>query len=92
MRVRPAIIYSVLRILFFAVPFALMMLLPPLREFAWLAAIFAALIGVSLSVIFLRKPLAEATEGLGTRRASTRRPASDEVTEDSVIDESQQQR
>lgn len=90
MKARPAIVYSVLRLLFFAVPFGLMMLLPIFQEFYWLAAIFAALIGVSLSVIFLRRPLAEATSGLAERPARRRRRrapgAEDAETEDAAVD------
>ena len=85
MKARPAIVYSVLRLLAFLVPFGLMMLVPILREFYWLAAIFAALIGLSLSIIFLRKPLHDATAGLAERR----RPAtpSDEDVEDAASDD-----
>jgi len=84
-KARPAIVYSVLRLLAFLVPFGLMMLVPILREFYWLAAIFAALIGLSLSIIFLRTPLHDATAGLAERR----RPAtpSDEDVEDAASDD-----
>lgn len=86
MRARPTIVYTVLRLLFFIVPFALMMLLPPLREYYWLAAIFAALIGLSLSVIFLRKPLTEMTSGMAQRRAAkTAPPETDEDVEDRLV-------
>lgn len=88
MRIGPAIVYSTLRLLAFAVPFGLMMLLPIFREFFWLAAIFAALIGLSLSVIFLRRPLDEATAGLPAASARGRRApgAEDAATEDAVVD------
>lgn len=87
MKARPAIVYSVLRILAFLVPFGILMLFPIFRELYWLAAIFAALIGLSLSLLFLRRPLAEATEGLQPRR-SARRPAgaADAEAEDAVTD------
>ncbi|WP_203580210.1 DUF4229 domain-containing protein [Microbacterium hibisci] len=85
MKARSAIVYSVLRLLAFLVPFGIMMLFPILREYYWLAAIFAALIGLSLSVLFLRKPLADATAGLGERRAQAR-PVSDEDAEDAAAD------
>lgn len=88
MKARPAIVYSVLRLLAFIVPFGLMMLLPIFHQFIWLAAIFAALIGLSLSVIFLRRPLAEATAGLPA--ASGRRTktlgAEDAASEDAAVD------
>lgn len=85
MNARSAILYSVLRLLAFLVPFGILMLFPIGREFYWLSAIFAALIGLSLSIIFLRKPLNEATAGLANRR----RPAapSDEDVEDAASDD-----
>lgn len=70
MRARSVIIYSVLRLLAFLVPFGLMMLIPVLREYYWLAAIFAALIGLSLSMLFLRKPLNDMTAGMADARAA----------------------
>ena len=57
MKVRSALVYTVLRLLAFFVPFAILMLFPVFRELYWLAAIFAALIGLSLSLLFLRRPL-----------------------------------
>ncbi|MEV7693641.1 DUF4229 domain-containing protein [Microbacterium sp. NPDC089189] len=87
MKARPAIVYSVLRILAFIIPFAVLMLFPIFRELYWLAAIFAALIGLSLSILFLRRPLAEATASLGAPR-SPRRPAGaeDADAEDAALD------
>ncbi len=85
MRVRSAIVYSVLRLLAFFVPFGIMMLFPPLRELYWLAAIFAALIGLSLSLLFLRKPLDDVTAGLAERRARRlERRDTDEEVEDAL--------
>ena len=69
MNARSFWVYTVLRILFFLVPFGILMLLPIGREFYWLSAIFAALIGLSLSVIFLRRPLDEVSASLAERRA-----------------------
>lgn len=89
MKARPVILYTVLRLLMFLVPFGLMMLLPIFQEYYWLAAIFAALIGASLSVIFLRRPLAAATAGLpakGERRARRAPGAADAETEDAILD------
>jgi hypothetical protein len=87
-KARSAIVYSVLRLLAFLVPFGIMMMFPVLREYYWLAAIFAALIGLSLSLLFLRKPLSDATAGLAERRASLdkSRPVSDEDVEDAAAD------
>ncbi|MCR2812551.1 DUF4229 domain-containing protein [Microbacterium sp. zg.Y1090] len=69
MKARSVIVYSVLRLLAFLVPFGIMMLFPIMREFYWLSAIFAALIGLSLSLLFLRAPLDDVTAGLADRRA-----------------------
>jgi hypothetical protein len=78
----PALVYTVLRLLAFLVPFGILMLFPIFRELYWLAAIFAALIGLSLSMLFLRRPLDDVSHGLAERRASRRRDASDEAAED----------
>lgn len=86
MKARSAIVYSVLRLLAFLVPFGILMLFPIMREYYWLAAIFAALIGLSLSVLFLRKPLDDVTTGLAERRAKARASASDEEAEDAAAD------
>lgn len=82
MRVRSALVYSVLRLAAFLVPFGIMMLFPVMREYYWLAAVFATLIGLSLSVLFLRRPLDQMTStmGRGPRRVT------DEDVEDSVAD------
>jgi len=85
-KARSAIVYSVLRLLAFLVPFGIMMLFPIMREYYWLAAIFAALIGLSLSVLFLRKPLEDVTTGLADRRAQARAAATDEEAEDAAAD------
>ncbi len=86
MKARSAIVYSVLRLLAFLVPFGILMLFPIMREYYWLAAIFAALIGLSLSVLFLRKPLDDVTSSLAERRAQARAAASDEEAEDAAAD------
>lgn len=61
-------LYTVLRLAFFLVPFGLMMLMPIFQELWWLAAIFAALIGLSLSIIFLGGPLRQASAAVYERR------------------------
>ena len=78
MKARSALVYSVLRLLAFLVPFGILMLFPIFRELYWLAAIFAALIGLSLSLLFLRRPLTEVTTGLAERRASAKATMTDE--------------
>lgn len=86
MKARSAIVYSVLRLLAFLVPFGILMLFPVMQTYYWLAAIFAALIGLSLSVLFLRKPLEDATSGLAERRVKARPAVSDEEVEDAAAD------
>jgi hypothetical protein len=85
-KVRSALVYTVLRLLAFFVPFAILMLFPVFRELYWLAAIFAALIGLSLSLLFLRRPLTSATEGLVDRPRKARKTPSDEDVEDAASD------
>lgn len=86
MKARSAVVYSVLRLLAFLVPFGILMLFPVMQTYYWLAAIFAALIGLSLSILFLRKPLDDVTTGLAERRARARAAVSDEETEDAAAD------
>lgn len=86
MKARSAIVYSVLRLLAFLVPFGILMLFQIMREYYWLAAIFAALIGLSLSVLFLRGPLEDATAGLAERRVKARTAVTDEQAEDAAAD------
>ncbi|MFT4136184.1 DUF4229 domain-containing protein [Microbacterium sp.] len=86
MRARSAVVYSVLRLLAFLVPFGILMLIPLFRELYWLAAIFAALIGLSLSLLFLRAPLDDIAAGLAERRERRRGARADEEFEDAAID------
>ena len=86
MKARSALLYTVLRLLAFLVPFGILMLFPVMQQYYWLAAIFAALIGLSLSLLFLRKPLDEVSAGLAERRAQARAAASDEHVEDSAAE------
>ena len=85
MRIRSALVYTVLRLLAFLVPFGIMMLFPILRELYWLAAIFAALIGVSLSMLFLRRPLEQLSTGIAERRDG--RPAKPHAPTDEDIED-----
>lgn len=79
---RSALLYTVLRLLAFLVPFGILMLLPIFQALPWLAAIFAALIGLSLSLLFLRRPLTSVTSELAERRArSPRRSGADRDAE-----------
>ncbi|WP_243074194.1 DUF4229 domain-containing protein [Microbacterium sp. SS28] len=86
MKARSALFYTVMRLLAFFVPFAILMLFPVFRELYWLAALFAALIGLSLSLLFLRRPLDEVSAGLAERRARSRRGPRDEDAEDAAAD------
>jgi len=64
----PILVYSVLRLLAFLVPLAILWFFFPIfREFWWLAALFAALIGISLSLLFLRTPLSGVSSGMHER-------------------------
>lgn len=92
MKARSALLYSVLRLLAFFVPFGVLMLFPAFREdgLYWLAAVFAALIGLSLSLLFLRRPLEDVTLGLAERRTQrvgeTRQARNDAEAEDAADD------
>lgn len=86
MKAKPALVYSVLRILAFLVPFGILMLFPIFRDLYWLAAIFAALIGLSLSLLFLRRPLGEVTSDLAERRTRRSAAAEDADIEDAADD------
>ncbi|RLK52838.1 DUF4229 domain-containing protein [Microbacterium telephonicum] len=78
MRIRSTAVFTALRLLAFLVPFGIMMLFPVLREYYWLSAIFAALIGLSLSVLFLRRPLADMATDMEERRSARRRRTGEE--------------
>ncbi|WZH35141.1 MAG: DUF4229 domain-containing protein [Microbacterium enclense] len=94
MRARSALVFTALRLLAFLVPLGILLLFPVFQELPWLAAIFAALIGLSLSLLFLRRPLDQVTGGLAERRASRvtagRRTAAeaDADAEDAVVEAS----
>lgn len=84
----PFLVYTVLRLLAFLVPLAILWFFFPIfREFWWLAAIFAALIGVSISLLFLRAPLTDASSRLHERRAGrVSGGQADAEAEDDAID------
>lgn len=78
----PLLVYTVLRLLAFAVPLAIMWLFFPIfREYWWLAALFAALIGMSISLLFLRAPLSNASREIYEKRNRTN---TDEDAEDAA--------
>jgi F0F1-type ATP synthase membrane subunit b/b' len=63
-----------------------------MRELWWLTVIFAALIGMSISILFLRKPLADASSEIYERREARATPGrqsaatQDADAEDAALD------
>ncbi|MDT0158344.1 DUF4229 domain-containing protein [Microbacterium sp. ARD32] len=81
----PLLVYTVLRLLAFIVPLAIMWVFFPIfQEFWWLAVLFATLIGLSISLLFLRAPLSDTSREIYARR---HRVDPDEDAEDRAIDE-----
>lgn len=76
----PLLVYTVLRLLAFLVPLAILWCFPIFQEFWWLAALFAALIGMSISLLFLRAPLSDASRAIYAKRNG--RQDTDEDVED----------
>lgn len=77
----PLLVYTVLRLLAFLVPLAILWFFFPIfQEFWWLAALFAALIGMSISLLFLRAPLSDASRAIYAKRNG--RQDTDEDVED----------
>ena len=56
MKARSALVYTVLRLLAFLVPFGLLMLLPIMREYYWLAAIFLYGAELNAAIALHRSP------------------------------------
>jgi hypothetical protein len=80
--------YSVYRVLMFAVPLVVLLLL---RIDPLVATLLAAVIGLCLSYIFLRKPRESISRDLyrarhGDKKAARRDEASDAETEDAALD------
>lgn len=90
MKLPPLLVYSVLRLLAFLVPLGILWFFFPIfREFWWLAALFAALIGISISLLFLRSPLSDASRAIYAKRSSKVASApSDEDIEDAEAPDS----
>ncbi|QMU96201.1 DUF4229 domain-containing protein [Microbacterium esteraromaticum] len=86
MKLPPLLVYTVLRLLAFAVPLGILWLFPVFREYWWLAALFAALIGMSISLLFLRAPLSQASREIYAKRTRAR-DTTDEDAEDTVSGE-----
>ncbi|WEO77715.1 DUF4229 domain-containing protein [Cryobacterium sp. SO2] len=85
MKAVPAwLVFTVLRVLTFAIPFVLLL---ALAIEGWLAAILAAVIGLCLSYIFLRKPRDTVARGLYEVRHRTKEPVHpDAESEDAAVD------
>jgi hypothetical protein len=83
----PLLVYSVLRLLAFLVPLGILWFFFPIfREFWWLAALFAALIGISISLLFLRSPLSDASRAIYAKRSEKAPSApTDEDIEDAEL-------
>ncbi|WP_221586101.1 DUF4229 domain-containing protein [Microbacterium sp. G2-8] len=79
MKIRSLVVYSLLRLAFFVVPLGIMLLFPVFWNLWWLAVIFATLIGLSLSIIFLRKPLGDVSESIHERQQAKRTKSAREV-------------
>ncbi|MFV0435184.1 MAG: DUF4229 domain-containing protein [Leucobacter sp.] len=84
------LVYSALRLLFFAVPFALVYVLCiviglSMMLSALVAVVLAALISLSLSVLLLSKPRDAASESIYAWRTKGREH--DDIVEDEAIDE-----
>lgn len=88
MKLSPVLVYTVLRLLAFLVPFGVLMLFPVFQDLYWLAAIFAALIGLSISILFLRRPLGDVSARVEKSRAAAAKPVRDEDIEDAAADAS----
>ncbi|MFJ4046409.1 DUF4229 domain-containing protein [Microbacterium sp. NPDC089987] len=85
MKLPPLLVYTVLRLLAFVVPLGILWLFPVFREYWWLAALFAALIGMSISLLFLRAPLSRASREIYAKRNRDQgRGQTDEDAEDAA--------
>ncbi|WP_166982556.1 DUF4229 domain-containing protein [Paramicrobacterium fandaimingii] len=89
-RIPPAVIYTILRLLTFFVPLAILLLLG-FNE--WFSAIVAALIGFAISLIFLRRPREQVAVAIHNKRtgadAGPHETPTDEEAEDEVIEHSE---
>jgi hypothetical protein len=87
-KIRSLVVYSVLRLLAFLVPLGIMMIFPVFQELWWLAVIFAALIGLSLSILLLRRPLDDVSAGLYARGERKKTAGElDAEAEDAAVDD-----
>jgi hypothetical protein len=81
---RPILLYTVLRLLLFAVPFVILMIL---NVWWWVSAIVAAVIAACLSYLFLGRQRDAVSETVhGWRQGGTSRDTDNDV-ENAVLDE-----
>ena len=80
-RIPSVVYYTVLRLLTFAVPLAALLFvgIEP-----WIATVLAALIGLSVSYIFLQRPREAVSRDLYELRHGAKKTADDETAEDAV--------
>ncbi|WP_309710616.1 DUF4229 domain-containing protein [Pseudolysinimonas sp.] len=78
---RAWLLFSALRVLVFAVPFAILYALG--LEW-WLAALIAAVVGFCLSYIFLRPLRDRVASQLAEARSAAPKPTDDEAAEDTA--------
>ena len=84
-RIPPVVTYTVLRLLTFAVPLTLLLLL---NFEPWVATVLAAIIGLSVSYIFLRQPREQVAAELYDRRHGNRTTnTQDEDAEDALAND-----
>lgn len=82
--VPPWVTYSVYRVLMFAVPLTILLLM---GWVGWVATLVAAVIGLCLSYIFLRAPREKVARELYTRRHREKTPVHpDAESEDAAVD------
>ncbi|WP_127792179.1 DUF4229 domain-containing protein [Agromyces sp. LHK192] len=75
--------YSVLRVLLFAVPFAVLMIAGVTW---WLSAVVAALFGLAASAVFLRGQRDQVSRDLYAARNRSTEPTADDEAEDDAIE------
>ncbi|GAB3396778.1 hypothetical protein GCM10027568_31620 [Humibacter soli] len=81
--------FTVLRLLFIAVPLVVLLLVLP-SDYWIFSAIAAVIIGLCLSFLFLRKPRQAVSEQLAAARRRERteaKPTVDDQVEDAAVDE-----
>lgn len=86
-RIPPAVTYTILRLLTFFVPLAILLLLG-FNE--WFSAIIAALIGFAVSLVFLRRSREQVATAIYRKRTGADEPthdgSSDEDVEDDIVE------